>query len=193
MVRATPGTWREPPRCSARRCWARAASTTAPPAAAPEELLDYIPQTEFGDVTHTVVRNGRVVAQISAQHLQNFPRHGRTILIEVEYVEYDASGNAVTTGSAGRAVYYSAREDAELAGSIRLRSESQQMRLEAGSLNWEGKRLRLNSAAGQTVAIARDHGSQVTGAGMEVDVRRRTIRFAGPVSGTPVIESDAEY
>ena len=101
--------------------------------AAPEELLDYIPHTEFRDVSHTVVRDGPVVAQFSAQQVQNFPRHGRTILIEVEYVEYDASGNAVTTGSAGRAVYYSAREDAELAGTIRLRSDSQQMRLEAGS------------------------------------------------------------
>ena len=160
--------------------------------AAPEELLDYIPETELHDVTHTVVRDGRVVAQISAHQVQNFPRHGRTILIEVEYVEYDATGSAVTTGSAGRAVYYSAREDAELAGAIRLRSESQEVRLEAGSLNWEGKRLRLSSPAGQTVEIARDDGSGVRGAGLELDVRRRTVRFAGPVSGTLVIDSDAE-
>ena len=160
--------------------------------ALPEELLDYIPETEFHDVTHTVVRNGRVVAQISAHQVQNFPRHGRTILIEVEYVEYDAAGSAVTTGSAGRAVYYSARENAELAGAIRLRSESQEARLEAGSLNWEGKRLRLSSPAGQMVEIARDDGSGVRGAGLELDVRRRTIRFAGPVSGTLVIDSGAE-
>ena len=160
--------------------------------ARPEELLDYIPETEFRDVTHTVVRNGHVVAQISAQQVQNFPRHGRTILIEVEYVEYDAAGSAVTTGSAGRAVYYSARENAELAGTIRLRSESQAVRLEAGSLNWEGKRLRLSSPAGQTVEIARDDGSGVRGAGLELDVRRRTIRFTGPVSGTMVIDSGEE-
>ena len=89
-----------------------------------------------------------------------------------------------------RAVYYSEREDAELAGSIRLRSESQEVRLEAGSLNWEGKRLRLSSAAGQTVAIARDDGSQVSGTGLEVDVRRKTIRFTGPVSGTLVTQAD---
>ena len=86
-------------------------------------------------------------------------------------------------------MYYAAREHAELAGAIRLRSESQEVRLEAGSLNWEGKNLRLSSPEGQTVEIARDDGSQVSGAGLEVDVRRRTIRFAGPVSGTMVIDS----
>ena len=160
--------------------------------ARPEQLLEYIPETEFRDVVHTVVRNGRVVAQITAQEVQNFPRHGRTILHEVRYVEYDAAGNAVTTGSAARAVYYSEREDAELAGTIRLRSESQEVRLEAHSLNWEGKRQRLSSAAGQTVEIARDDGSQVRGAGLDVDMRRKTIRFTGPVSGTLVIDSDAE-
>lgn len=151
----------------------------------------YIPQTEFRDGTHTVVRDGRVVAQISAQQVQNFPRHGRTIPIEIEYV-HDASGNAVTTGGTGRTVYYSAREDAELAGTIRLRSESQTMRLEAGSLNWEGKRLRLSSGAGQTVAIARDDGSRGSGAGLEVDVRRKMIRFTGPVSGTLFTEAAEE-
>ena len=82
------------------------------------------------------------------------------------------------------------RNLSELAGTIRLRSESQEMRLEAGSLNWEGKRLRLSSGAGQTVAIARDDGSQVSGAGLEVDVRRKTIRFTGQVSGTLVTDSD---
>ena len=160
--------------------------------AAPEELLDYIPQTEFRDVTHTLVRDGRVVAQISAQQVLNFPRHGRTILIEVEYVEYDASGNPVTTGSAERATYYTECKDAELAGSIRLRSDSQEVSLEAGSLRREDQRRRLVTGPEAVVEILRDDGSQVTGTGLEVDVRRKTIRFTGPVSGALVTDSVEE-
>ena len=41
------------------------------------------------------------------------------------------------------------------------------------------------------MALTRDDGSQVTGVGFEVDVRRKTIRFSGPVSGTLVAETTA--
>ena len=34
--------------------------------------------------------------------------------------------------------------------------------------------------------ISRDDGSQVRGGGVDVDMRRKTIRFTGPVTGTLV-------
>ena len=56
-----------PPLCSPARCWRpRAASTTPRPAPAPDELLQRVPETEFTDVTRTIVRDGRVVAEIQA-------------------------------------------------------------------------------------------------------------------------------
>ena len=125
-----------------------------------EELLETVPETELRDVIHTVVRNGRVVAEISADQVQNFPRRRYALLDEVRYVEYDAAGNPVTTGSAEHAVFYSEREDATVAGTIRLRSESQGVRLEAESLRWEGARHRLVSE--QMVEISR--GRRFTGA-----------------------------
>ena len=155
-----------------------------------EELLETVPETELHDVTHTVVRDGRVVAEIRARQVQNFPRQRYALLNEVRYVEYDAAGNPVTTGSAERAVFYSEREDATVAGTIRLRSESQGVRLEAESLRWEGARHRLVSE--QTVEVSRDDGSQVRGGGVDVDVRRKTIRFTAPVSGTLVADTGGE-
>ena len=155
-----------------------------------EELLETVPETELHDVTHTVVRDGRVVAEIRARQVQNFPRQRYALLDEVRYVEYDAAGNPVTTGSAERAVFYSEREDATVAGTIRLRSESQRVRLEAESLRWEGARHRLVSE--QTVEVSRDDGSQVRGGGVDVDVRRKTIRFTAPVSGTLVADTGGE-
>ena len=156
----------------------------------PEELLETVPETELHDVTHTVVRAGRVVAEIHAQHVQNFPRRRYALLDEVRYVEYDAAGNPVTTGTAERAVFYSEREDATVAGAIRLRSESQGVRLEAEFLRWEGARHRLISE--QTVEISRDDGSQVRSGGVDVDMRRKTIRFTGPVTGTLVTDTGEE-
>ena len=107
--------------------------------ASAEELLETVPETELHDVTHSVVRGGRLVAEISAEHVQNFPRRRYALLDDVRYVEYDAAGAPVTTGSAESAVFYSEREDASVAGAIRLRSESQGVSLEAKSLRWEGR------------------------------------------------------
>ena len=48
------------------------------------------------------------------------------------------------------------------------------------------------STLGDAVEFTRDDGSQVRGAGLEADVRRKTIRFSGAVSGTPVTETDGD-
>ena len=117
-----------------------------------------MPETEFTDVTRTIVRDGRVVAEIRAQQVLNFRRRARTILLDVQYTEYDAAGNAVTTGSAERATCYTERKDAELAGSIRLRSDSQQVSLQAQTLRWEDGRRRLVTTPEAVVEILRDDG-----------------------------------
>lgn len=157
--------------------------------ASPENLLEHLPETEFTGVTHTIVRNGRVVREIRAKHVRNFRRGGRTELEDVNYTEYDGAGNAVTIGSVVHAVYYTQREDAELAGAIRLRSESEGVRLEAESLRWVNKHRRLIGDRDEMVEIARDDGSRVSGAGLEVDARTKTVRFSRLVSGSLVIES----
>ena len=160
--------------------------------AAPEQLLRHIPETELTGVTRTIVRDGRVVAEVRAEQVWNFRRRARTILQDAHYTEYDAAGNAVTTGSAERAVYYTEREDVALSGSIRLRSEAQGVAVQAQALRWEDARRRLVSTPGDAVEFTRDDGSQVRGDGLEAYVRRKTIRFSGAVSGTLVTGSDNE-
>ena len=162
-------------------------------AAAPDELAEHVPETELIGVIHTIVRDGHVLAVFHAGQMRNFPRHARTELKGVVYSEYNAAGDLVNFGTAERAVYHTEREDAELAGSIQLRSESQGIRLEAEALRWENERRRLVTGPGETVEFFREDGSQVRGTGLEVDVRSRTIRFSGPVSGTMVAATaDAE-
>ena len=155
----------------------------------PDELLERVPETEFTDSHphHRArrPRGGRDPGTAGAE----LRRRPRTILLDVQCTEYDAAGNAVTTGSAERATYFTERKDAELAGSIRLRSDSQEVSLEAQTLRWEDGRRRLVTGP-EAVEILRDDDSQVTGTGLEVDVRRKTIRFTGPVSGTLVTQTD---
>ena len=101
-------------------------------------------------------------------------------LNDVDYSEYDRNGILVTVGNADRAVYYTARKDAEVAGAIRLRSQSQGVWLEAETLRWEDASHRLFSGPEETVALTRDDGSQVTGTGLQ----SRRAAQDHPVLGT---------
>ena len=156
-----------------------------------EQLRENVPETDLTGVTHTVVRNGRVAAEISAQRVQNFRQRGLTVLQEVRYTEYDGAGNPVTSGSAELAYYYPDSRSAEVSGAVQLRSDSQEVWIRAELLRWEEQRRRLSAPRDGMVEISRDDGSQVRGDGLEVDVRSKTIRFSGPVAGTLITE-DAE-
>ena len=157
-------------------------------AASADELPEHVPETELTDVTRTIVRDGRVVAQITARQVWNFRRRARTILDDVRYAEYDAAGNVVVSGSAERAVYYTEREDAVLSGSVRLRSEPQGASLQAQVLRWDDDRRRLATGATDTVELTRDDGSRLSGGGLVVDVRTRTIRCS--VTGSLVAAAE---
>ena len=158
----------------------------------PEQLADEIPETVLTGATHTVVRNGRVAAQIQSRQVENFPGSGRAVLHDVRYVEYDGSGEPAATGRADRAVYYTESEDAEVAGAVELRSASQQASLTAEELHWDHSGRLLSTGAEQVVAVIRDDGSRVQGAGFEAELRTKSVQFSGPVSGQLVAETAAD-
>ena len=158
----------------------------------PEQLAAEVPETILTAATHTVVRGGRVVAEIRAQRVENFPAGGRAVLHDVRYVEYDDGGAVAATGRADRAVYYVESEDAEVAGAVELRSVSQQASLTAEELHWNRAGRLLSTGAEQIVAVIRDDGSRVRGAGFEAELRVKTIHFSGPVSGRLVAETAAD-
>ena len=158
----------------------------------PEQLADEVPETVLTSATHTVVRNGRVVAEISARQIENFAGAGRVVLNDVRYVEYDDGGAPVTTGRADRAVYYTDSEDAEVAGAVELRSASQEASLTAEELHWDHDGRLLTTDPEQVVAVIRDDGSSVRGAGFEAELRSKEIHFSGPVSGRLVAETAAD-
>ena len=124
--------------------------------------------------------------------MENFPRDGRAVLRDVRYTEFDGRGAVAASGRADRAVYYTESEDAEVAGAVELRSTSQEASLKAEVLHWDEDLHLLSTDLDQVVAVSRDDGTHVRGAGLEVEMRRKTVRFSGPVSGLLVAEPRAD-
>ena len=78
-----------------------------------------------------------------------------------------------------------------MAGAIRLRSESQGVSLEAKSLRWEGLRATGWSRKRPWPSRATT-APKVRAGGVDVDMRRKRIRFTAPVSGTLVTDDEEE-
>ena len=79
-----------------------------------------------------------------------------------------------------------------MAGAVQLRSESQEVWVRADLLYWQDEQGRLSAPPEHLVEILRDDGSEVRGGGLDVDTRRKIIRFTAPVSGTLVTDSEEE-
>ena len=73
-----------------------------------------------------------------------------------------------------------------------MRSVSQEASLTAEELHWDHDGRLLSTGPEQVVAVIRDDGSRVQGAGFEAELRDKTINFSGPVSGRLVAETAAD-
>ena len=151
-----------------------------------DALLAEVPDTVLHNVTHVVVRDGAIIAEIASTRLENFASDQRAVLTDVAYREFDREGNLTNHGRADRAIIHTETDDAEVSGTIQLRSETEEATLSAGALVWDDDARTLTSPAQDAVELKRDDGSQVAGRGLEIFVRRRTVRFGGNVSGTIV-------
>ena len=153
-----------------------------------EALLAEVPDTILHNVSHVVVRDGAIIAEIDSARLENFSADQLSVLTNVTYREFDRNGNLTNHGRADRATIHTETDDAEVSGTIQLRSETQEATISAGQLVWDDDARTLTSPPQDLVELKRDDGSQVSGRGLEILVRRRTLRFAGRVDGTIVAD-----
>jgi LPS export ABC transporter protein LptC len=160
-------------------------------ARAVEAMAPEIPDTVMIGFTHTVVEEGRVWVRLSARRAEGYDQSKRMVLDEVSFQEFDRQGSLATEAAADRAVYHSESEDAEVTGSILIRSPQEKATLTAESLSWVKEGRRLSSGPGQGVRLAKEDGSFLEGRGFRADFRRRRLEFSEGASGGYVEGEDA--
>ena len=156
-----------------------------------EQMAPEIPDTVMIGFTHTVVEEGRVWVRLSARRAEGYDQSKRIVLDEVSFQEFDRQGSLATEAAADRAVYHSESEDAEVTGSILIRSPQEKATLTAESLSWIKEGRRLSSGPGQGVRLAKEDGSFLEGRGFQADFRRRRLEFSEGASGGYVEGEDA--
>jgi LPS export ABC transporter protein LptC len=142
-----------------------------------------IPDTVAIGLVHKVHRGGRLSLQLEASRAETYNATNTTILSQAHFVEYDGEGATATEGKADKVVFHSDTENAEISGSVRVRSSSESGDVSAQSLAWLNKEKKLTAPADDKVTISRDDGTFITGRGFVGDFRSRQVTFSGPVEG----------
>jgi len=156
------------------------------------KIAETIPDTVAIEVTHKVHQDGRLALEFEAGRTETYGAAKKMILENVRFVEYASDASPSTSGQARRIVYHTDTENAEISGSVRVRSEAEEAAIAAQAVSWENTARRLTAPPGEVVRITRDDGSWITGTGFSGDFRTRQVSFSGPVEGTYVRTPDQE-
>jgi LPS export ABC transporter protein LptC len=151
-----------------------------------EQMPERLPDTVATGLVHRVVKNSRTALELTADRAETWDAQHRTVIDGASFVEYDQAGAIAVKGSAGRVVFHTDTEDAEISGRVRVHSAVEEAGIETESLAWKSKPRLLTAPANDRVIITSDDGSRLEGTGFVGDFRRREFVFTGPVQGTYV-------
>jgi LPS export ABC transporter protein LptC len=145
-----------------------------------------IPDTVAVGVVHKVHQDGHLAFQLVASKAETYNSSRRTVLTDASFKEFDAAGAPATEGTAGRVVFHSDTQDAEISGGVLVHSAAEKGGVTAQSLSWVNTTRMLSAPEGETVTLNKDDGSSISGTGFSGDFRQRQVSFSGPVQGTYV-------
>lgn len=155
-----------------------------------ENLGEETPELRMESVSVVSIEDDRERFRIDAEALAEFSADYRREIRGARFTEYAEDGSVSAEGEADRISFDTRTDDAVLEGSIRFRSVSDETTVEADYLEWiDGQRRLRGSAAGE-VALLREDGTRIRGAGFEAEFPTRTFSFTAGVSGVYIIGGD---
>jgi len=157
-----------------------------------EGMPERLPDTVATGLVHRVVKNSRTLLELTADRAETWDAQHRTVIDGASFVEYDQAGTMAVEGSAGRVVFHTDTEDAEISGRVRVYSAREEAGIETEALAWKSKPRLLTAPVHDRVIISSDDGSRLEGTGFVGDFRRREFVFTGPVQGTYVWTEEEE-
>jgi LPS export ABC transporter protein LptC len=157
-----------------------------------EKVGEGVPDTIAIGLVHKIHRNGHLSLLLEASRAETFNSLKRTVLSDARFEELDDKGKMATEGRAGRIVFHTDTENAEISGSVSVRSASEKASVFASSLSWVNKEKRLSAMPAEPVVVRKDDGTFIQGRGFLGDFHTRQITFSGPVEGKYVWQEKKE-
>lgn len=162
-------------------------------AALDQDMSEEIPNAILDGFEHSVVENGKVIFRLNARQASIYEGRKETRLKDASFAEFDPdSGQALTSGRASDAVFFTASENAELSGVLSFHSSRNNAGLSGGYLYWDSKKKTLEGRRDRLISISKDDGSVIKGEGFSADAVKRTFSFSGRAEGTMVVQEEEE-
>lgn len=155
-----------------------------------DSLGEETPELRMEAVSVVSVEEDRERFRIDAEELAEFSSAFRREMRGARFTEFDEAGAVSAEGEADRISFDTRTDDAVLEGNIRFRSIADETSVEADYLEWIDGQRRLRGGGNGEVALLREDGTLIRGAGFEADFPTRTFSFSAGVSGVYVIGGD---
>lgn len=155
-----------------------------------EQVPDSLPSAEIRDLSHTVIRNGRKLFSVEAEHALRFNRDNEQHLYNLSFEELDSGGEVLARGSAEFARYFDDSEDVEMEGEIAFDSVAENAIVRANYLYWNREQRLLYGAPDDLVHVEQEDGTSLSGYGFRADMRTRELSFDREVRGRYVEQGD---
>ena len=157
-----------------------------------EEISGGTPNAVIVNVEETVIKKGVMSYRLKAEKAEAYDKKNLTVFTNIQFVEYDKTGEAATEGEVGKANFYSDTENMEFDKSFRIESRQQGYYIKGDSILWDGEKKILSSDFEKEVTIGKDDGSYITGRGFNSKAANKSFNFAGGVEGIYVSEDKDE-
>lgn len=156
-----------------------------------ETMAETIPDVVLHNARHSLVREGKITAQLDASRVVQYEKRSRALLEEVHFREMDDQGKVLTEIWADQAVWHTDTEDAEANGDIYVHSFKEEAEVFAQSLTWKKQERTLAAGPEELVILRRQDGSELRGTAFVADFRRNQVRMKA-ARGVYVYEEEEE-
>ncbi|MCL2480361.1 MAG: LPS export ABC transporter periplasmic protein LptC [Spirochaetaceae bacterium] len=157
-----------------------------------EEISGGTPNAIVINLEETVVKRGTIAYSLKAERAEAYDKKKLTVFTNIQFVEYDKTGETATEGEVGNASYYSNTENMEFDKSFRIESLQQGYYIEGDSMSWDGKEKILASDFEKEITIGKENGSYIMGRGFNSKASNNSFNFEGGVKGFYVSEDEDE-
>ena len=149
------------------------------------------PDLVMQDVDYVRVTDGKISLHMQADQVD---RYEKKRLLQVQNIRFEQFSKDSTEpdalGTAGIAQFWTATSDAAFTNGVRIFIKSEDLSVEAKSLQWNDSKKKLSGPQDDQVLLKKTDGSILVGKSFSADGRSRTWQFAGAVSGTYQEESN---
>jgi len=148
------------------------------------------PDLIMQDVDYVRVTDGSISLHMQADQVE---RYEKKRLMQVQNIRFEQFSKDSTEpdvlGTAGIAQFWTATSDAQFADGVRIVIQSEDLSVEAKSLQWNNSQKKLFGPQDDQVLLKKANGSVLVGKSFSADGRSRSWQFEGAVSGTYQEES----